>query len=190
MKYNFKLKKVNVVFFALGLFLGVVLSCFIHAYIEISNSATTAGVKASDHLYEVEKVIDGDTIQVRVGRKSELVRLLGINTPEVENKYRRQECYGPEASVKTKQLLSGQQVYLLPDPQSPNRDKYGRWLRYVFLADGVFINAELIQQGYAWRYIYQPIQFGVYFAELEKQAREQQAGLWGPACDYFKKLRE
>ena len=142
--------------------------------------------------YQVVNVIDGDTIQVKIGNKVETVRLLGINTPEVENPYRHQECFGPEASKETKELLTGKEVYLLPDPQAPNRGKYNRLLRYVFLPNGEFINAELVKQGYAFEYTYdsQPFQFIKYFNYLENQARKKKLGLWSEKCNYYFKFEK
>lgn len=137
--------------------------------------------------YPVVEVVDGDTIRVKIGRKIEVVRLIGINTPEVENIYRHQECFGPEASKETKKLLTGKKVFLLPDPQVANRDKYKRLLRYVFLENGEFINAKLVKEGYAFNYFYQPFQFINYFGYLEKKAREKRIGLWGSQCDYYEK---
>ena len=135
--------------------------------------------------YKVVKVIDGDTLIAKIGNKTELVRFLGINTPEVENRYRHQECFGPEASAETKKLLTGKKVYLLPDPEAPNRGKYNRLLRYVFLPNGEFVNAVLVRDGYAFSYIYQPIEFENYFRSLEKKAREDKIGLWSDKCDYY-----
>ena len=143
--------------------------------------------RLSGQTYKVAEVIDGDTIRVEVGGKVETIRLLGINTPEVENPYRHQECFGPEASKETKKLLTGKRVYLLPDPASPNRGRYNRLLRYVFLPDGEFINADLIKGGYAFEYIYdhQPIQFKNYFNFLEEEARRKRLGLWSNECNYY-----
>ena len=141
-------------------------------------------------LYSVAEVIDGDTIQVNINGKMELVRFIGINTPEVNNEYRQEECFGPEASKETKKLLSGKKVYLLPDPQVPDRGKYNRLLRYVFLPNGEFINAELVKDGYAFEYIYQPFQFIKYFHSLENEAREQRKGLWGDKCNYYSQVSE
>ncbi len=187
-----KIKKNYFIIFLSGLLLGAVLSSLLYIYYQQRADIflPTKQEIAKNSVYQVKKVIDGDTIQVWNNQQPVLVRLLGINTPEVENKYRHQQCFGPEASAKTKKLLTGQSVYLLPDPLSPPRDKYGRWLRYVFLLDGTFINADLVQQGYAWRYIYQPIEFGNYFADLEKAAQKERLGLWGPTCNYAKVLRE
>ena len=133
----------------------------------------------------VEKIIDGDTIAIRSGEQSVLVRFLGINTPEKENKYRHEECFGPEASRETEKLLDHKKVYLLPDSAAPNKGKYGRLLRYVFLPDGTFINALLIKEGYAFAYIYdnENLEFARYFEELEKEAKNSKLGLWGK-CNY------
>ena len=105
--------------------------------------------------------------------------MLGIDTPEVNSPYTNKECFGQEASEYTTQLLSGQEVYLIPDKQSSDRDKYNRLLRYVFLPDGLFVDAELIKKGYAYNYIYEPFEFMKYFDFLEKGAKEKGVGLWG-----------
>ena len=110
--------------------------------------------------------------------------MLGINAPEIENPYKHEECFGKEAKLEAEKLLNGKKVYLIPDPQSFNRDKYGRLLRYVFLQNGEFINAELVEKGYAFNYIYEPFQFMKYFNLLEKKAKENRLGLWSQQCNY------
>jgi len=134
--------------------------------------------------FRVLKVIDGDTIVVQIGFKKETVRLLGVDTPEVKSPYTEEECFGKEASSKTRHLLLKQRVYLLKDKNAPDRDKYGRLLRYVFLENGKFVNAELIEEGYAFLYILEPIEFGDYFRYLEEKAKEQRIGLWG-SCSFL-----
>lgn len=129
-------------------------------------------------LYKVSEVIDGDTIKVSLNDKEETVRLLGIDTPEVPNPYKPTGCFGKEASDKTKNILANNKVYLIPDPMSSDKDKYGRLLRYVFLEDGYFLNAELIKEGYAYNYIYEPFQFMKEFNRLETIAKNQKLGLW------------
>jgi len=141
---------------------------------------------SKEQLYQVVNIIDGDTIEVKVGNKVEIVRLLGIDTPEIENPYKREECFGKEAKEKMEQILQKKRVYLLPDPKAPNRGKYGRLLRYVFLPNGEFVNAELVEQGYAFSYIYQEFQFMKYFGDLEKEAKEKKLGLWSEKCEYYK----
>ena len=81
-------------------------------------------------------------------------------------------------------------VYLIPDSLSSNQGKYGRILRYVFLQDGLLINAELIKEGFGFNYIYEPFQFMKQFDYLEKQAKENRLGLWGEECNYYFEIEE
>ncbi len=135
--------------------------------------------KETTALYCVVEVIDGDTIKVDIGGKIEAVRMVGVDTPEIAGPRNPQDDYfGPEAAQYTKQLLENQSVYLIPDPMQSNRDKYNRFLRYVFLEDGTLVNAKLIEEGYAYNYIYEPFQFMKQFDYLEKQAKEKQLGIW------------
>jgi micrococcal nuclease len=140
-------------------------------------------IKNLTNFYKVIEVIDGDTIKVKFNTHIETVRLIGVNTPEI---IPTKECFGKEALQKTKELLEGKDVYLIPDPLSSNRDKYGRLLRYVFLPNGLLVNAELIREGFGFAYIYEPFQFMKQFDYLEKQAKEKRLGLWGEKCNYFK----
>jgi micrococcal nuclease len=136
--------------------------------------------KEASALYRVVEVIDGDTIKVDIGEKIETIRLIGMDTPEIANPHNPQDDYfGPEAARYTKKLLENQSVYLIPDPMQSNRDKYNRLLRYVFLEDGTLVNAKLVAGGYAYNYIYEPFQLMKQFDYLEKQAKENQLGLWG-----------
>lgn len=148
-------------------------------------------IKESPVLYKVVRVIDGDTIQVKAvnGRydKTERIRLIGINTPEI---FSSKECFGEEAYQEAKKLLRGRTVYLIPDPLSSNRGRYDRLLRYVFLPNGELVNAELVKNGFAFNYIYEPFQFMKQFDYLEKQAKEKRLGLWSNKCNYYFKTKE
>ncbi len=129
----------------------------------------------------VLSVIDGDTIDVRVGGQTVSVRLLGINTPEVAGPYRTAQCFGNEASANAKRLLAGATVYLQDDPQQDDKDQYGRWLRYVWLSDGRLFNLEAIAQGFALEYTYyreRPYSLNRVFRDAQRLAQEQQLGLW------------
>jgi micrococcal nuclease len=97
--------------------------------------------------YEVVKVIDGDTIDLRMDGKTKRVRLVGIDTPETVDPRKPVQCFGPEASKRMKGLLSGKAVTLASKPDE-DHDSYGRLLRYVFL-DGRDIGAGMIEEGYA-----------------------------------------
>ena len=132
---------------------------------------------------KVLSVIDGDTIDVRIGSQTVSVRLLGINTPEVVGPYRTAQCFGNEASANAKRLLAGATVYLQDDPQQDDKDQYGRWLRYVWLSDGRLFNLEAIAQGFALEYTYyrdRPYSLNRVFREAQQLAQEQGRGLWSP----------
>lgn len=127
---------------------------------------------------QVIKVVDGDTITVLVDGKKETVRLIGIDTPEVVDPRKLVQCFGKEASEKTKQLLTDKQVMLVDDQSQGNRDKYNRLLRYVFLGN-VNINQQLLEEGYAHEYTYRlPYAYQSEFMSAERNAREGKKGLW------------
>ena len=130
----------------------------------------------------VTKVVDGDTIHVRIGTTNETVRLIGIDTPEVVDPRKPVQCYGREASARTKALLDQQTVYLQADSTQGDRDRYGRLLRYVWSANGVDTNLLLISDGYAFEYTYAlPYRAQLAYKAAQSSARSAQRGLWSPS---------
>ena len=124
----------------------------------------------------VERVVDGDTIELTTGDR---VRYIGMDTPETVDPRKPVQCFGHEAAEKNRELVEGKEVTLLPDVE--DRDKYGRFLRYVYLGD-TFINLELVQQGYAYAYPYPPsVAHEAEFRAAEAAARKAKLGLW-QAC--------
>lgn len=95
-------------------------------------------------LVDVERVIDGDTLDVRAAGTGLRVRVFGIDTPE-----RGDRCY----SEATEQLgkLTGRSVRLVADVRQ--QDSGGRELRYVFTPEGKSVDAALLDGGLAqaWR---------------------------------------
>ena len=98
---------------------------------------------------QVDRVIDGDTISVRLDGARCTVRLTGVDTPETTHPTRGVEPYGPEAAAYTTARLTGATVRLDLDPAGDDQDADGRILRYVMLASGEHVNATLIRDGYA-----------------------------------------
>ena len=98
----------------------------------------------------VSRVIDGDSIEVVMEGEKYQVRYIGIDAPE----------YGEggddlaELSRRFNQgLVEGKQVDLFRD--FTDRDRYGRLLRYIFV-DGLFVNREMVRQGFAESKPYPP----------------------------------
>lgn len=125
----------------------------------------------------VKRVIDGDTYQAAGGEK---VRLIGVNTPELKGETRE---YGERARAFTRDRLEGRTVYQFRDVS--DTDRYGRLLRYVFVAgDPVMFNETLLREGYANVMTVPPdVLFADAFAELAREARENGRGLWGGEPD-------
>lgn len=119
------------------------------------------------------KVIDGDTI---VLDGNEIVRLIGIDTPETKDPRKPVQYYGREAYEFTKRLVEGKKVRLAYDLNK--KDKYGRTLAYVYLEDGTFLNAEVVKQGYGFAYRYFLFKYFDEFKQYEREARENGIGLW------------
>ncbi len=125
-------------------------------------------------------VIDGDTVDVLIGRRAETARLLGIDTPETVKPGAPVDCFGPEASARTKALLPpGTEVRLTRDVEV--RDRFDRLLVYVVRAeDDLFVNRVLVADGYARTLSIAPND--AHEADLdaaEAEARDLGRGLWG-----------
>lgn len=127
----------------------------------------------------VVKVVDGDTIHVRIGNRVEQVRYIGVNTPELHHPRKGEEPGGREAGLKNGELVAHTRVRLELDVQS--RDRYGRLLAYVWVGN-VMVNAELVRLGYAQVMTVPPnVRYQALFLKLQREAREAARGLWRPA---------
>jgi len=127
----------------------------------------TVACKPPSDTVNVVSVIDGDTIVIEGGYH---VRYIGIDSPETD------EFYYSEAKQMNIDLLAGRKVRLESD--TTDKDKYGRLLRYIFV-DDIFVNAEMVRQGCAWAYAYQPdVKYQVYLEAMEKEARQLKRGFW------------
>ena len=127
----------------------------------------------------VVRVIDGDTIRVRVQGKEYTVRLIGVDTPETVHPAKTVQHFGAEASAYTKAALEAKTVTLEADPTGDTRDRYGRLLRYVHL-DRENFNARLIREGYGHAIRRFRYSLKTQFIRLEDSARKAGRGLWSP----------
>jgi micrococcal nuclease len=126
----------------------------------------------------VLRVVDGDTIEVDLGGRTETVRYIGVDTPETKHPTAGVECFGPEAAERNRTLVEGRRVRLVRDVS--DRDPYGRLLRYVYLEDGTFVNEALVEEGYAEAVAFPPdTRFAAKLDAAEDRARAAGRGLWG-----------
>jgi micrococcal nuclease len=170
--------------------------CSTHEVLLVEQApATLAAEPAGYEEAVVTRVVDGDTIVVRVTGRVEgpgageaaiggehRLRLIGIDTPESVKPGSPVECFALEASAAASALLEGQEVKLVKDVEE--RDGFDRLLRYVYLG-AEMTNARLVVNGYAHAFTYPPnIRHSELFVQLQREAREADRGLWSPgSCD-------
>jgi micrococcal nuclease len=135
-----------------------------------------AGCGGTASTARVERVVDGDTIVVRVDGRAERVRYIGVDTPESVKPGVRVQCFAKAAAAANRRLVLGRAVRLEYDAEA--RDRYGRLLAYVWRGD-TLINAELVRLGYG-----KPLEIApnlAHAAELRRlasAARRAHRGLW------------
>lgn len=135
-------------------------------------------------VYQVQRVVDGDTLVLVGGQR---VRLIGADTPETKHPDRPVEPWGPEATQFTEQFIGvsrrrAPEVRLEFDRDGPRLDQYDRLLAYVWV-DGRMLNEELIRQGLAVARTEFPYSAALKARFLAAQAEAQKArrGIWSAA---------
>ena len=134
--------------------------------IQLAPAATVAHKPAAAAGDKVVAVKDGDTIVLLQNGEQLTVRLYGVDTPE------KTQDYGQKARQFTSDLVFGKVVRLIPK----NKDRYGRTVGTIILADGRSLNEELVRNGYAWHY--KAYSNDKNLANLEADARRFKRGLW------------
>ncbi len=111
---------------------------------------------------EINRVLDGDTIDVTIDLgfdlyKKERVRIAGVDTPEKRTRNLEEKALGIDATNWLKEKLDGA---IDGDDELSIRTelvggvgKYGRLLGWLYIGDGnVSLNEQMIDEGYAWEY--------------------------------------
>jgi len=130
------------------------------------------GVSASGGEGRAERVVDGDTVDVRIGGRVERVRLIGVDAPELG-----QGEWGERAREALRRWVEGRAVRLERDVAE--RDRYGRVLAYVW-ADGRLVNEELLREGVAMLYTVPPnVRHVERLRRAQEEARAAGRGVWG-----------
>jgi len=127
-----------------------------------------------DRWVTVSKVIDGDTFATRDGER---VRLLGINTPEIQHDTSPAQPFGNEAKALLTQLIDGQVVRLSFEIEK--QDKYGRTLAHVYHRNGLWVNEEMLRLSSSFVYTFPPnIVKASALVRVEQQAIQANQGIW------------
>lgn len=119
----------------------------------------------------VTNIVDGDTIDVKIAGVIFRLRYIGMDTPE-----RGQNLFD-QATNANRGLVGGNVVYLEKDVSET--DRFDRLLRYVYLADGTFVNRELVTQGYAVASTYPPdVKYQETLRAAQQEAVAAGVGMW------------
>lgn len=138
-----------------------------------------AGGRETPGVARVVRVVDGDTIRVRLGGREETVRYIGVDTPETKKPGTPVQCFGKRASAENARLVGGERVRLVAGAEP--RDRYGRMLAYVRRErDNLFVNERLLRGGFARTLTIAPNdRHEARFRLAETRARLARSGLWG-----------
>ena len=120
--------------------------------------------------------VDGDTAKFILNKKEVTVRFLAINTPETGS---NEEPYGEEASDYTcKKLKNAKKIELEYDKNSDKKDKYDRYLAWVFYDDKL-LEEELVKKGYAKvAYVYGDYKYLDTLKKAEESAKKNKKGIY------------
>ena len=142
-----------------------------------SPSVTTNGFANRDDLYQVMRIIDGDTVEIEYEGALTSVQLIGVNAPETVHPRKPVEPYGKEATAFLQKLVLNRFVYFEFD--GDKKDKYDRLLAYIYRdSDDLFVNVEIIRKGYGRTDARFPFKYMKLFEYHESQARTARKGVW------------
>lgn len=150
------------------------------AVVALCTAACSSAGPPVGESFKVVQVRDGDTIVVSMNGRNENVRLLGVDTPEMNYKKGEPDEGALAATLFTREKVEGAAVGLQADPLNQDRDHYGRLLRYVYLPDGALLNQELIRNGYGFAFLEFPLAKREQLVKAEIEARNEGRGLWAP----------
>ncbi|MBI5450327.1 MAG: thermonuclease family protein [Gammaproteobacteria bacterium] len=131
--------------------------------------------QAPDQTVAVIRVTDGDTVRLGDGR---VVRLIGINAPELSHDGSTAQPHAEQAAARLAELLQGRGgVGVVWEGE--HRDRYQRALAHLYLPDGQNVQELMVREGQAIAIAVPPniAQFACY-ARAEQQARRHRLGLW------------
>ncbi|MCA9349511.1 thermonuclease family protein [Candidatus Saccharibacteria bacterium] len=141
----------------------------------VDNSKPQPPQQSTDKtLHLVIEVVDGDTIKADYGGEVEVVRFVGLDTPELSSN----DCYAQEAKDYLIERVKGQMVELIEDQTQGDRDRFGRLLRYVYLGQEL-INQTMIEQGFGYAFTDYGAEKMDQFIVYQQIAQNKQVGLWG-----------
>lgn len=127
--------------------------------------AASASARVASYEGRVLRVVDGDTLVLRSSYQVVRIRLAEIDAPEHD------QPYGTEARNALANMVNGRMIRIV----AIGHDRYGRVVARLY-ADGLDVNAALVEEGSAWVYPQYAHDPNLYTAQRE--ARNAGRGLW------------
>ena len=133
------------------------------------------------------KAYDGDTIQATINGQKEKIRLLMVDTPEMNYNKGEAQPFAEEAKDYTIKLLENAKKIEAVYDVGPETDNYDRLLAYVFV-DDVLLQESLLKEGLAAvRFIHKPNNtFEDEFRDIQQEAEQEKLNIWSHD-NYFQK---
>ncbi len=160
---------------------------FLAAFFSAALFASEQPDSPNDLVATVTKVVDGDTVHVRIKSTGikEKVRIIGLDTPELHHPRKPVQYFAKEAKVQAEKLLKDKTITLRLDQVNVakgHRDRYGRLLAHVILSDGTSFAERMIRDGFGHAYVKYPFdpQFMERYRRAEREARKSNKGFWAP----------
>lgn len=125
---------------------------------------------------QVKWIYDGDTLQLKDGRK---IRVIGIDAPELAHYKKKAEPLGAKATEQLRQRLNESNNNVRLEFDDAAKDRYKRTLAHVFFTDGSNLSTWLLQKGLANTMIFPPnIRYASDYKKVQQSAQEKQLGIW------------
>ncbi len=139
-------------------------------------SAVECAADRIDETVAVSKVVDGDTLRLKDGR---VVRFIGINTPELARKGNPAEPLAKKARQTLESIIEKSSYTVGLRFGVERKDRYGRTLAHVYLANGVSVEARMLSTGMAAQIVVPPNVWNVEcYRAAEQVARQARKGVW------------
>ena len=153
--------------------ISIIILIFVFVY-GMAEKNSPEGGNAKENLIRVEHVNDGDTITAIVDSRREKIRLIGIDTPEMG-----QRPWGQKAKEHLENLIAFSSWQVIIEYDIEKRDKYNRFLAYIWTKDGRMVNKEMLKSGYALLFTFPPnVKHVEEFMSAQSEAREKRIGIW------------
>ena len=129
-------------------------------------------------LVDVVRVSDGDTLWIDHRGTEYKVRMIGINSNELQGDNGQPECAAEDARERLTQLVEGKQVTFIFDDSQDRQDRYGRLLGYIE-RNNEDVGNILIREGLAKEFTYRKAHSNQsLYRASENTAQQKSLGIW------------